>query len=224
MTIPKHVALIPDGNRRWAKKHHLPALIGHERGYERVREFVTFARSVGVECVTVWAFSTENWKRKQEEVDDLMNLVAKGLYKIHEDAKKEKTRVVHIGRRDRLHEKLRLLIEEVEEATKMYNEFCVCIAIDYGGEDELERASKLLCEFDDASKVLRDFLDTEVLSLPFVDLVIRTGGEKRTSGFMLLQTAYAEWVFEESLFPDFDEDMCKKALTEYQSRTRRFGA
>lgn len=227
----KHVAIIPDGNRRWAKEHNLPAILGHEKGYERVRECVSTAREMGVAFVSVWAFSTENWKRKEEEIDDLMGLVSKGLSKIHEDAKKEKTRVVHIGRRDRISKKLLSLIEEVEEETKIYNGFCLCIAIDYGGEDEVERAHMRAIAYGDTivvnekyeAKKLSDFLDTTIQGVPSPDLIIRTGGETRTSGFMLMQSAYSEWVFEEKLFPDFDVVAFKKAINEYGTRVRRLG-
>lgn len=204
--------------------HNLKTLFGHEQGYERVSEFITSARKTGIQFVTVWVFSTENWKRKQDEVDDLMNLVTRGLSKIHTDAKKEKIRVVHIGRRDRVSKKLLTLMEEVEEETKGYDNFTLCLAIDYGGEDELERAGKLLKESPDTDKAIGDFLDMKRVSMPHIDLVIRTGGERRTSGFLPIQSSYAEWIFEDSLLPDFDEVLFLKALKEYDSRTRRFGA
>lgn len=219
----RHVALIPDGNRRWAKHNNVPILVGHQRGYERIREFIAFAKASSVEVVTVWAFSTENWKREASEVTDLMNLVGRALSQIHEDAKKEKARVVHIGRRDRMDAKLIALLEKVEEETKMYTGFCLCLAIDYGGEDEIERAGVLLKDSLDKDKTMQDFLDTTRASIPPLDLVIRTGGEKRTSGFMPLQSTYAEWIFEEKLLPDFDTEACKGAFSEFASRVRRFG-
>lgn len=230
MNSLKHIAIIPDGNRRWAKENNLPALFGHERGYERTRELLTYAREAGIEYITMWAFSTENWKRKQEEVDGIMGLLTKGLLKIHEDAKKEKTRVVHIGRRDRIHKKLLELIENIEEETKMYEGFCLCIAIDYGGEDEIERAeirrreSKKIYNNESNERSILNFLDTTIAKVPAPDLIIRTGGETRTSGFMPLQSAYAEWIFETVLFPDFSVDVFQKAIDEYRSRCRRFGA
>ena len=230
MNSLKHIAIIPDGNRRWAKENNLPALFGHERGYERTRELLIYAREAGIEYITTWAFSTVNWKRKQEEVDGIMGLLTKGLLKIHEDAKKEKTRVVHIGRRDRIHKKLLELIENIEEETKMYEGFCLCIAIDYGGEDEIERAeirrreSKKIYNNESNERSILDFLDTTIAKVPAPDLIIRTGGETRTSGFMPLQSAYAEWIFETVLFPDFSVDVFQKAIDEYRSRCRRFGA
>lgn len=218
-----HIALIPDGNRRWAKQNNMPVYKGHERGYEKVREFLALAKKHGIQFVTVWAFSTENWNRKEEEVVGLMDIITKGLSKIHEDARKEKTKVVHIGRRDRLGGKLLTLLETVEKETSMYTEFCLCIALDYGGSDEFIRAGKEMILEIDSNKDICDYLDTAKVALPPIDLVVRTGGEKRTSGFMPLQSSYAEWVFEEKFLPDFDEVVFNKIIEEYNSRKRRFG-
>ena len=223
MDIPRHIAIIPDGNRRWAKQLKKTTLQGHERGYIRLQECISYARTASVSVITVWAFSTENWKRKKEEIDGLMLLMIKGLSKIHKDAKKEKTRVVHIGRRDRLNDKLLKLIEKVEEETKNYTDFCLCIALDYGGDDEILRAQEKLRTSTDMNKKIQDFLDTQILELPFPDLIIRTGGEIRTSGFMPLQSAYAEWFFEERMFPDFTTEVFKKIIQNYTMRSRRFG-
>jgi undecaprenyl diphosphate synthase len=222
-TIPKHVAIIPDGNRRWAKSKGRPVAFGHAEGYKRIRECITYARNIGVEVVTVWAFSTENWKRKEDEVGDLMDLIAKGLSKIHRDAKKEKSRVVHIGRRDRLGNKITKLIDTVEEETKKYKGFTLCLAIDYGGEDEVMRAESRKLKIESGKKELRQCLDTSLHNIPDPDLIIRTGGEHRTSGFMPMQSAYAEWVFEDTLFPDFDTEVFQKAIDAYATRSRRFG-
>lgn len=223
MVTPKHIAIIPDGNRRWAKEKNKPTMFGHARGYERIRECITFAKKEGVSIITVWAFSTENWKRANDEIDELMSLINKGLSKIHRDAKIEKTRVVHIGRRDRLGKKLVNLIDKVEEETKNYKGFTLCIAIDYGGEDEMLRAQKRLQESKDANKTVVDFLDTSLHNIPNPDLVIRTGKENRTSGFMPLQSAYSEWIFEEKMFPDFDTKVFQKSIDTYNTRCRRFG-
>lgn len=222
-TIPKHVAIIPDGNRRWAKLKGRPTAFGHAEGYKRIRECITYARSVGVEVVTVWVFSTENWKRKQEEIVDLMDLIVKGLSKLHRDAKKEKSRLVHIGRRDRLGSKVIKLIDTVEEETKDYKGFTLCLAIDYGGEDEVARAEGRKLRGESRMQELKQYLDTSFHNIPNPDLIIRTGGEQRTSGFMPLQSAYAEWIFEETLFPDFDTKVFQKAIDDYATRSRRFG-
>jgi undecaprenyl diphosphate synthase len=218
-----HVAIIPDGNRRWAKQLHKPAIYGHEAGYKRLKECISYARLHNVEIITIWAFSTENWKRSQEEVGDLMTIITKGLSKIHKEAKKEKSRVIHIGRRDRLGVKLLNLIEKIEEETKEYKGFTLCLAIDYGGEDELRRAEEKMLLSNQKVKRIQDFLDTNEYKLPDPDLIIRTGGEVRTSGFMPLQSSYSEWVFEEKLFPDFTVEVFKHTLEMYNSRTRRFG-
>lgn len=223
LNIPKHIAIIPDGNRRWAKQQNKPSAYGHAKGYERIQDCITFAREVGVSVITVWAFSTENWKRTQDEIGELMSLIVKGLSKVHRDAKKEKTRVVHIGRRDRLGKKLTKLIDIVEEETKGYKGFTLCLAIDYGGEDEMRRAEIRKQELKNGKQELIQCLDTESCKIPNPDLIIRTGGEKRTSGFMPLQSAYAEWIFEETLFPDFDTKVFQKSIDTYATRCRRFG-
>ena len=223
MLLPKHVVIIPDGNRRWAKEKGKPAIFGHAKGYEMTQECIRYARDNGIEVMTMWAFSTENWKRKKEEVGELMTLITKGLSKLHRDAKKEKSRVVHIGRRDRLDKKLVTLIEKVEEETKGYKGFTLCLAIDYGGEDEIMRAEERLKVSLKKNGQLKDFLDTTLHNIPYPDLIIRTGGENRTSGFMPLQSTYSEWIFEEKLFPDFDTVVFKQALEIYSKRTRRFG-
>lgn len=223
MMIPKHVAIIPDGNRRWAKQHNKPTIQGHTKGYERVRECITYARLTGIEVVTIWAFSTENWKRAHDEVGELMTLITKGISKIHRDAKKEKAKVVHIGRRDRLDKKLLKLMETVEEETKNYKGFTLCLAIDYGGEDEVERAESRKSKVKSETQELKQYLDTSLHTLPNPDLVIRTGGENRTSGFMPIQSTYAEWIFEEKLFPDFDTVTFQKNLDIYKKRDRRYG-
>lgn len=223
MLLPKHVVIIPDGNRRWAKEKGKPAIFGHAKGYERTQECIRYARDNGIEVMTMWAFSTENWKRKKDEVGELVTLITKGLSKLHRDAKKEKSRVVHIGRRDRLDKKLVTLIEKVEEETKGYKGFTLCLAIDYGGEDEIMRAEERLKASLKKNRQLKDFLDTTLHNVPYPDLIIRTGGENRTSGFMPLQSTYSEWIFEEKLFPDFDTVVFKQALEIYSKRTRRFG-
>ena len=221
--VPKHVAIIPDGNRRWAKLRNQHSLFGHEAGYTRIRECLNYAKEKSVSVITIWAFSTENWNRKEEEVEGLMKLIYRGLSNLHEEAKRGKIKVVHIGRRDRLDAKINHLIEEIEEKTKKYTDFTLCIALDYGGEDEIVRAEKRKEESGSKNKNTIDFLDTTLLDISNPDLIIRTGGESRTSGFMPLQSAYSEWVFEEKLFPDFDTEVFQNALDVYASRTRRFG-
>lgn len=221
--LPKHVAIIPDGNRRWAKLRNQHPLFGHQAGYARIQECLVYAKEKSISVMTIWAFSTENWNRKEDEVEGLMKLIYKGLSNLYNDAKKEKIKIVHIGRRDRLDTKINQLIEEIEEETKKYSNFTLCIALDYGGEDEIMRAEKRKEESGSKNKTVADFLDTTLLGISDPDLIVRTGGESRTSGFMPLQSAYSEWVFEEKLFPDFDIQVFQDALDVYASRTRRFG-
>jgi undecaprenyl diphosphate synthase len=222
--IPLHVAIIPDGNRRFAESQGIAKALGHVRGYERTKELIAYARSVGVQTLTLWAFSTENWGRKEDEVSDLLMLIKRGLIELHKEARIQKTRLVHIGRRDRLGDEIVHLLETIEDETKGYTEFCLCIAIDYGGADEVRRAvEQLTGDVHSLVKNVMDYLDTARVNIPPPDLIIRTGGEKRTSGFLPLQSAYAEWVFEEALFPDFDTTLFQKALDEYVLRVRRFG-
>jgi undecaprenyl diphosphate synthase len=221
--IPVHVAIIPDGNRRYAKAKGLPVAFGHGRGYERTKEIISNAQEKGVKFLTLWAFSTENWGRGEEEVSELLKLIKRGLIELYNEARIQKTRLVHIGRRDRLGSEIVSLLESIEKETESYNDFCLCIAIDYGGEDEIKRAEEKLKMSNDSSKHIADFLDTVLIGVPSPDLIIRTGGEKRTSGFLPLQSAYAEWIFEERMFPDFDEEAFQIALDEYALRARRFG-
>jgi undecaprenyl diphosphate synthase len=222
--LPKHIAIIPDGNRRWAKERNLPSLFGHKKGYERVKELVEFSREHGISLVTFWAFSTENWKRSNEEVEGILHILQEGLETLYKELHKEKTRFVHIGRKDRLGEKLLSLIETMEQETKEYTSFCLVLAIDYGGEDQMLRASELWAREGDTKKTLIDFLDTTLQDVPHPEIVIRTSGEVRTSGFMPIESAYAEWFFEKAYFPDFDVEALKRVLDEYKNRSRRFGA
>ncbi len=223
LEIPLHVAIIPDGNRRWARLHNLSSLKGHLKGYEKMEELVSEARKAGVKFLTVWAFSTENWARSKEEVNDLLKLIHKALEKIQTKSHTEKTRFVHLGRKDRLGSDIVSLISTLEEETKEYRDFCLSLAIDYGGEDELQRAEIKLQSNVDPHLSLKDFLDTSLNKIPAPDLIIRTSGECRTSGFMPLQSAYSEWIFEEAQFPDFSKELFHKALLTYSTRIRRFG-
>lgn len=221
--VPSHVVIIPDGNRRWAKERSKLTVEGHYRGYERVEELITEAKNCGVKYLTVWAFSTENWSRSEEEVSHLLKLIHKGLKALHNKAHAEKARFIHLGRKDRLGNEILTLISLIEEETKDYRDFCLCMAIDYGGEDEMKRAEeKLRLSNDDTLSVL-DFLDTTLHSIPSPDFIIRTSGEYRTSGFMPLQTLYSEWYFENCNFPDFDTQAFHRALEAYHLRERRLG-
>ena len=219
--LPDHVVVIPDGNRRYAKEHNLPSILGHKKGYERANELITEAKKLGIPYLTLWAFSTENWNRAEEEVKDLLALIEEGLKEIEKKMHREKGRFVHLGRKDRLGNNLVSLIEKLEQETKNYNDFCLSMAIDYGGEDEIRRAEAKVKAHLGGS--VFDHLDTTRHSLPCPDLIIRTSGEHRTSGFMPLQSLYSEWYFEDLPFPLFDASAFRRALSEYEKRERRFG-
>lgn len=221
--LPNHIAIIPDGNRRWAKEKMLPSFLGHKEGYKRVKELTDEVRSLGVQFFTVWAFSTENWKRDEEEKKELFSLLGEGLDEIASYVKEKKSRFIHLGRKDRLGEVLLSKITNLEEVTKENTDFTLCVAIDYGGEDEIIRAEEKLLLSKDTSKHVQDFLDTTRHGIPSPDIIVRTGGETRTSGFMPLQSAYSEWFFSPLYFPQFTVAVLHEVLREYEKRERRFG-
>lgn len=221
--LPQHIAIIPDGNRRWAKTKMLPVFLGHKEGYKRIEELIDEVKDTGIKYLTVWAFSTENWKRGTEEKSQLFNLMALGLDTLRDNVLIKKSRFVHLGRKDRLGKEILDRINALEEATKNYNDFTLCLAIDYGGEDELLRAGDEYKKSETVGVTLYHFLDTAKHGVPQLDLIIRTSGEKRTSGFMPLQSAYSEWYFSEKHFPDFGIKELHEALKDYESRERRLG-
>ncbi len=221
--VPVHLVIIPDGNRRWAKANNKLSFQGHLKGYERANELISEAKHLGIQVVTLWGFSTENWTREKSEVDELLKIIHKALRELHKRCHKDQAKFLHIGRKDRLTSEITTLIATIEEETKNYTEFCLCAAIDYGGEDELRRAGEKLQHSKNKDASIRDFLDTTLLSIPNPDFIIRTSGECRTSGFMPLQSAYSEWYFDTILFPDFDTEAFHKALDSYNLRNRRFG-
>lgn len=220
--IPKHVAIIPDGNRRWAKGKGLPTFEGHRRGFETMRNIGKRARELGIKILTVWAFSTENWNRSKEEIEYLMDIYESWVDLHLEDAMKDKVRIIHMGRKDRIRDSLRKKLDSAELKTKNFNKFYLCIALDYGGKDEILRAVKSIKNKTDA-KELEKHLDSKELPYPNPDLVIRTSGEFRTSGFMPWQTAYSEYIILDKHFPDFTTKDLEECLTTYSKRKRRFG-
>jgi len=222
-SIPHHIAIIPDGNRRWAKEHGMPEYMGHKKGAEIFEELCNYSRSVGVECMTLWAFSTENWKRSKDEVEHLFELVRANVGKYRKKCIEEKIRFKQLGRRDRFPEDITKAIIETEELTKTYTDFTIAIAADYGGHDELIRTiTKLTTEnLAITPENIEKNLDTG--NLPRLDLIIRPGGEFRLSGFMPWQSEYAEYYFTKKYFPDFNTDELKIAIEEFSRRDRRFG-
>ncbi|WP_299692536.1 polyprenyl diphosphate synthase [uncultured Tateyamaria sp.] len=229
-TGPRHVAIIMDGNGRWATQRGRPRLFGHHAGARRVREVVETCPDIGVEYLTIFAFSTENWKRTQVEVAGLMSLFRRYIAKEARALDDFGVRVRFIGDRVRLDKKLIKLMDELEVLTSGNTRVNLTIALNYGGRDEVARATKRLAlevaagnidpeTVDEAALV--KFLDTQVLPDP--DLVIRTSGEARISNFLLWQSAYAEYEFVDTLWPDFSREEFTRLCAKYGSRERRFG-
>jgi len=228
LEIPKHVVIIPDGNRRWAKGKGLPTFEGHRRGAELTKKLVKKARDLGIKVLTLWGFSTENWKRDKKEVNYLMVLYEKLIEQNLNEALKNKTRIIHLGRKDRLNNSLRKRIVDAEEKTKKFNRYYLVCALDYGGRDEIIRTiNKITNHKLQITNINEDnfnqFLDTKDLPYPEPDLIIRTSGEQRTSGFMIWQAVYAEYVFIDKYFPDFSVEMFEKSIKQFSQRQRRFG-
>jgi undecaprenyl diphosphate synthase len=226
--IPNHIAIIPDGNRRWAKEYGLPSLEGHRRGFDVAVRIGKKIRSLGVHTVTMWAFSTENWNRAQKEVSYLMKMYEVFIEKNLKQALKEKIRIIHLGRKDRISKELLEKIQNSEEKTKDFKNYILNIALDYGGRDEVVRAIRKMSgekfSISDLSEEnFSKFLDTANQPYPDPDLIIRTSGEQRTSGLMIWQAAYAEYVFLQKHFPDLKGEDIEEAVEEYSQRQRRFG-
>ncbi len=228
---PRHVAIIMDGNGRWAQKRGRPRLFGHHAGARRVRDIVASCPDLGVKYLTIFAFSTENWKRTQTEVAGLMSLFRRYIMKEMQEFVREDVRVRFIGDRFRLEPGLRKLMEETEKMTAHCARLNLTIALNYGGRDEVARAMRLLARDVAAGRLdpeavdeqtLPRYLDTRVLPDP--DLVIRTSGEARISNFLLWQSAYAEYEFIDTLWPDFTPEIFARLLAQYGARDRRFGA
>jgi undecaprenyl diphosphate synthase len=230
-TGPGHVAIIMDGNGRWAQQRNRPRLFGHHAGAKRVREIVNACPDIGVKYLTIFAFSTENWKRTQTEVSGLMRLFRRYIEREARDLLTEGVRVRFIGDRMKLDAKLVTLMDNLELLTSHNDRVHLTIALNYGGRDEVTRAAKKmafeieqgrLTHKDVDAETLAKFLDTQFLPDP--DLVIRTSGEARISNFLLWQSAYAEYEFVDTLWPDFSAGEFAKVVGNFGRRERRFGA
>jgi undecaprenyl diphosphate synthase len=225
--IPRHIAIIMDGNRRWAKSKGLPTLEGHRRGYNKVKEVGNWCKKKGIKVLTLWAFSTENWNRSKEEVDYLMRLFKHALSKKEVSGfNKNGIRLQIIGQKERLSKELQQLVKEAEEKTKNNKEGILNLAISYGGRpDILQAIQKIIEKKIPAEKISEEIVDRNLLTagLPDPDLMIRTSGELRTSGFLIWQSAYSELYFSEKYWPDFAEKDLDRALEDYANRQRRFG-
>ena len=230
MKIPEHIAIILDGNGRWAKKKGMPRNYGHVQGSKNVERICEDAYKLGVKYLTVYAFSTENWKRPQDEVDALMNLLRNYMKTCLKTAEKNRMRVRVLGDKTALDEDIRNRIAELEEATKNNDGLNFQIALNYGSRDEMIRAMKRMAadvkegvvEVGNITEDLfESYLDTH--DIPDPDLMIRTSGEQRLSNYLLWQLAYSEFYFTEVLWPDFTKEELVKAIEYYNGRDRRFG-
>ena len=228
--LPRHVAIIMDGNGRWAQARHRPRLFGHRAGAARIREILESCPDLGVKYLTIFAFSTENWKRTQAEVAGLMSLFESYILKEAKNLKDSGVRVRFIGDRVKLERKLVDLMDDLEMMTQDNDLVHLTIAINYGGRDEVARATRRLARDVELKKIsardineetLPKYLDTHVLPDP--DLVIRTSGEARISNFLLWQSAYSEYEFIDTLWPDFTAEIFAKVVQRYSKRLRRFG-
>lgn len=228
MKVPVHIAILADGNRRWAKERGLPTFEGHRKGAEMAKKLSKKAKALGIKIMTIWVFSTENWKRTVEETGYLMGLFDTFIDRERKEALKEKTRIIHMGRKDRIPEGLKRKIIQAEEETRHFTDYYFVVALDYGGRDEIIRGVKKLKSSglhveDLDEKTFSTFLDTKDLPQPDPDLIIRTSGEERLSGFMTWQSAYSEYYFSPLMFPDFGPEELEKAVKAYGERKRRFG-
>lgn len=226
--IPNHIAFILDGNRRWARARGLHPSGGHKAGYLAMKKVAKAARDLGIHTVTVWGFSTENWDRPQEETKNIMLLVKKFLADFERESKEEQIRFVHLGRKDRLPKQIVEEIVRLEEKTRNYKKHVFNVALDYGGKDEIVRATKkIVAEGIPAEKIdeklFASYLDTGDQPYPYVDLFIRPSGEQRTSGLLPWQMSYAEIYWEEDNLPDMNAQKLKDAILDYSRRRRRFG-
>jgi undecaprenyl diphosphate synthase len=228
--IPQHVAIIMDGNGRWAKQRGLPRLEGHRRGVETVRAVVDAAREIGIRYITLYAFSVENWKRPTDEVSGLMGLLDYFLKRELDNLIKEKVRLHTIGRTDALPANVQRELDRVKEATKHFTDWNLVLALNYGSRTEVAEAARAYAEAvqagteplaDNSWERFSGYLYTK--GLPDPDLLIRTSGETRVSNFLLLQCAYAEMVFTPVLWPDFGRADLQAAVDEYGRRERRYG-
>lgn len=229
-TTPRHVAIIMDGNGRWARQRNRPRTFGHAEGVEALRRTVEAAGDLGVQYLTVFGFSTENWRRPAEEVNALFDLLRLYVARDLDKLVREGVRVRVIGGREGLQRDIAGIIENAEQRTKHNDKLNLTIAFNYGGQDEIVRAARRFAEdvaagklnaVDLDHKIFESYLDTE--DLPAADLLIRTSGEFRLSNFMLWQSAYAELVFLDVLWPDFGKDALTQAIDIYRGRDRRYG-
>jgi undecaprenyl diphosphate synthase len=230
IAVPRHVAIIMDGNGRWAAARGLPRVEGHRRGVEAVRRTVRAAADIGIQYLTIFSFSAENWSRPETEIGELMGLLRRFIRNDLAELHRAGVRVRIIGDRDGLAPDIARLLTEAEELTKMNEQLTLVVAFNYGARQEIVRAAKRVAEQVAAGRLKTDEIDVDRLSqaldapeIPDPDLIIRTSGEQRLSNFLLWQSAYSELVFVPTYWPDFDRAALEMAIREYQQRERRFG-
>ena len=227
--VPAHVGIIMDGNGRWAKKRGLPRKFGHREGAKTFRKITRHAKKIGIKYLTLYAFSTENWKRPKDEVDAIMELFDKNLDEVR-DFIDENIRVMFIGDRTLLSPSLQKKMKSVEEDSKDFDSMTLVLAINYGGQDEITRAVRdVSLEVKDGTlepeKITREIIERhlDTKGIPPVDLIIRPSGEQRISNFLIWQSAYAEYIFSDILWPDYKPEDLEDAVYEFMKRNRRFG-
>ena len=227
--IPRHIAIILDGNGRWAKRRGLPRTAGHAVGAETFRKIATYCKDIGVDYLTVYAFSTENWKRPEGEVKTIMRLLNKYLQEAIDTMERDKIRMKIFGDLNALTEEQRELVRKTDEISQRYEGFQANICLNYGGRDEIVHAARRYAADLAAGKAEGELTEEQFGSylysagIPDPDLLIRPGGEQRISNFLLWQCAYAEFYFTDVLWPDFSPQELDKAIAEFQRRDRRYG-
>ncbi len=225
LKIPTHIAIIMDGNGRWATARGLPRMEGHRAGTENLRPMIRACVEFGVKYLTLYAFSTENWGRPKEEVNGLLAIFESVIDRELNELNGEGVRIVHVGRLEAMPKKVREKVRQSMEVTKNNDRLILNIAWNYGGRDEIVYAlQKIIQEGIPAEEVTEDVVTQHLFTrCPDPDLIIRTSGEIRVSNFLLWQSAYSEWYFTPTLWPDFNKEELKKAIEEYSQRKRRFG-
>lgn len=229
--LPTHIGIIMDGNRRWAKNHFLPTLQGHSRGAETLKSICLYCNKIGIKYLTVYAFSTENWKRSENEIEYLMKLFKKYLTEIIEDKLgAENIKINILGDTSKFSEELKDLILKIEEKSSKNTGIVLNVALNYGGRQEMiKTVNSIISDFEnkkiDKQNITEEYISSKTYfsNQPDPDLIIRTAGEKRLSNFMMWQSVYSELYFTSVLWPDFNEKELDKAIEEYSKRVRRFG-
>ena len=227
--IPRHIAIILDGNGRWAKRRGLPRTAGHAAGSENFRKIATYCKNIGVDYLTVYAFSTENWKRPEDEVKTIMRLLRRYLNEAIDTMERDQIRMKIFGDVAGLSPELRELVKKTDEISQRYQGFQANICLNYGGRDEIVHAARRYAEDYAAGRTEGELTEAQFggylysAGIPDPDLLIRPGGEQRISNFLLWQCAYAEFYFTDVLWPDFNTDELDKAIAAFQKRDRRFG-